>query len=1547
MKSTTLSLRLYLSILSLSISGCLWGQRPMEKLDRSVVALKTSSGVYVNWRIPSEEWYNVSYNLYRDGTKLNTLPITGASNYTDAAGTSSSVYTVTSLKNGVESAPSKVAKVLTTPYKEIKMRDLPDSLHYELNDATAADLDGDGEYEIIVKRLNTDFTNLTTDKFTYFEAYKLDGTLLWAIDVGPNIINDVEINIMAYDFDGDGKAEVVMRSSEGTIDGQGNKIGDTDGDGITNYRSTGIRIDNSPFMIKGPEFLSLYDGTTGKELDRVDFIGREPLSQWGPAGLNESQLSHRSNKFFFGAPFLDGKHPNIFTGRGIYYRTKFQTYDVVNKKIQARWSFDSGTGDYCGQGNHNYTIADVDDDGRDEIVWGSMCVDDDGTGLYSTKMGHGDAMHVGDFDPYHKGVEVFSCLEESPNYGTLFREAATGKILHHYVKGSDCGRCCAGNITDTYKGAELWGGGYGYSASDLLPLTHFGVAENFAVYWDGDLLQEICDHRGFTTTTGVGYGTITKFKSYGNIDTLLKADAYSCNWSKGTPCLQADILGDWREEEIWRSTDNKSLRIYVTPYETPNRIYTLMHDHQYRQAIAWQMCGYNQPPHVSYFLGESYTTPPPAISTNDKLVWTGTTSEWNTTSTNWTRNDTSIVYADGRQVLFDVSAINRTVEISGTLQPEVLTVSGPMNYTIGGTGSLTGTMRLNKLGAGSLILNGNHSYSGPTEVWDGNLTVNDTLSSSAVWLNRFATLGGTGNIKQGITMEYGSILNPDSIGTADTLIIGTSLTMKNGSSLQMDLSVNPSATATANQNDYLIVNGNLSLGSNLTLKINATGGSVSEGDYILAQISGSISGSLNNITITGILGKKFSLVLENGKLILRVTGVRDATSVVWSGGSDGIWDVSSTPNWLNQGNADIFVYKDSVSFTDNGSVKSVSLKGSLAPSYIKFNNTTSAAYTLSGTGNITGTGSLYKTNTGTVTLNTRNDYTGATIIDGGSLVMQYAPTITNNGGIGTNDTVPAKLVISNGASLSITTASETTNRGLTLGTGGGIISVPSQLTWNGRIIGISLIKQGAGTLILGANNNSLAQTILNEGTLKLGTESAIIYGPGKKVIINGGTLELLNNVSSYSTCSFAIDIPTGATGKIILDGRCDYNGALTGSGTLNLVTDYVRANLNGNWSAFTGTINVTGNTANSSYSNDFRINNTYGYANALINLGAGVITYQATSQTLKVGMLTGVATDTIKATPLEVGNKGTDGIFAGVIMGASSINKIGAGTWTLSGINTYTGSTTVSAGTLAVTGSKTGTGSVTIANGATLNVSGTVAGSITINSGGSLLMSGTISSTINNNGTLSGTGTISGVATLLDNSVTIPAGTSIGTLTFGSNVILKSNASLNMQISGTNSADKLSVAGNLTCAGTLTITVLTGTITNGSSYQLFSAGSITGPFNNISLPGLSTGLTWDVSELYTTGKINVVLATSVPIIGMKFGLLKNPSNGLFQVYCGAENGDIFVTITNMHGQIIYRGLATICNDKIDIDITDQPVGVYLLKLTTSKGRSELFRLLKQ
>jgi len=415
----------------------------------------------------------------------------------------------------------------------------------------------------------------------YLDAYKLNGTRLWRIDLGRNIRAGAHYTqFMVYDLDGDGKAEVACKTADGTRDGKGNVIGNPNAD----YRNS------SGYILSGPEYLTVFDGQTGAAITTVDYDPpRGNVSSWG------DNYGNRVDRFLACIAYLDGQRPSLVMCRGYYTRSVLVAWDFRNGRLTKRWVFDGNNySGYNGQGNHNLSVADVDGDGRDEIIYGACTIDDNGRGLYTSGLGHGDALHVGDLNPNRPGLEIWSCFESSG--GAALRDARTGEVLFRWHRSSDTGRACAADITASSPGAELWAAG-----SPLFSCTgqNIGTAPsqiNFAIWWDGDELRELLD--GITISK---YGVGTLFTATG---------CASNNGTKSTPCLQADLLGDWREEVIFRTSDNRYLRIYTTTATTNRRIYTLMHDPVYRLGIAWQNVAYNQPPHTSFFIGAGMAEPP-------------------------------------------------------------------------------------------------------------------------------------------------------------------------------------------------------------------------------------------------------------------------------------------------------------------------------------------------------------------------------------------------------------------------------------------------------------------------------------------------------------------------------------------------------------------------------------------------------------------------------------------------------------------------------------------------------------------------------------------------------------------------------------------------------------------------------------------------------------------------------------------------------------------------------------------------------------------------
>lgn len=621
-------------------STSLFSQRQMEGLDRGLVAVKVSTGVFLSWRILGTDDKNTQFNIYKNGTTLvNSTPLTYLSNYTDASGTLSDKYTVKALLNGNLVDMSATVTPWSQQYLNVKLNRpasgltpsnvtqdgtssgvavyYPDGEPYSYtpNDMSVADLDGDGQYELIVKWDPTNSKDNSQTGITgevFLDAYKLDGTQLWRISLGKNIRAGAHYTqFLVYDFDGDGKAEVICKTAPGTIDGKGNYVIMGNDDPTADYRNLNIAYSGNKrtgVIQNGSEYLTLFDGMTGAELNTIPYKP-DRSGSWGDS------YGNRADRFLACVAYLDGKHPSAVMCRGYYTRATLAAYDVADKKLVQRWFYDSGTtassSNIYGQGNHNLSVGDVDGDGKDEIIYGSSAINDDGTMLYNTGLGHGDAVHLSDLNPDRDGLEVFAVKENSSAFsqGYEMHDAKTGEILWYGAITTDNGRGLAADVDGTNRGFEAWSSqGTGTYSCKGVQVSTKKPSINFRIYWDGDLQDELLDGT-----------TISKWLPASNKTTNLLSPSglSSCNGTKATPNLSADLFGDWREEVIWwDASDSSSIRIYTTTTPTTYGLYTLMHDPIYRLGIAWQNVAYNQPPHLGFYIGDGLShVPTPNIYT--------------------------------------------------------------------------------------------------------------------------------------------------------------------------------------------------------------------------------------------------------------------------------------------------------------------------------------------------------------------------------------------------------------------------------------------------------------------------------------------------------------------------------------------------------------------------------------------------------------------------------------------------------------------------------------------------------------------------------------------------------------------------------------------------------------------------------------------------------------------------------------------------------------------------------------------------------------------
>lgn len=644
MKRLLLTLTLMLAIITSNANTLKTPSCQMEKLDRGLVVVPTSSGNFISWRFLGTDNNDTSFQLYYNGNKLKTLGTNDPTSYLHSGVSTTAEYKLVVLQNDVP-VDSATATKWGDKFLKLKL-DRPaggtnksGSYTYTPNDCSVGDVDGDGQYEIIVKWDPSNSKDNSQDGYTgnvFLDCYKLNGTKLWRIDLGVNIRAGAHYTqYLVFDFDKDGKSELICKTAPGSKDALNRYVTEAaDETAIKSADNTKDYRNSSGYILSGPEFLSVFNGETGKAVHTIYYNPNRAGELGGaPSGSNNSywgdNYGNRCDRYLATVAYVDGPEalPCAIMVRGYYTRAFIWAVKYENEKLSTKWlHHSSSTTVYqltdetgvkknyptpqntsgentsyrsaYGQGAHAIAAGDVDGDGCDEIIFGSAGIDHNGKIMYCTGLGHGDALHLGDMDPDRPGLEVFM-PHESGKFGDDMHDAATGEIIFRGYTEKDNGRGVAADISSKYRGYEAWSGVSNMRNCKGANITTNKPSQNFRIYWDGDVYDELLDGTSITKWNATNNNTTNLV----NFSTYEWNRAGSCNSTKSTPCLSADIFGDWREEVIEYSTaDNATLNIYTTTTTTKMRIPTLMHDNNYRLAIAFQQCCYNQPPHLGYYL---------------------------------------------------------------------------------------------------------------------------------------------------------------------------------------------------------------------------------------------------------------------------------------------------------------------------------------------------------------------------------------------------------------------------------------------------------------------------------------------------------------------------------------------------------------------------------------------------------------------------------------------------------------------------------------------------------------------------------------------------------------------------------------------------------------------------------------------------------------------------------------------------------------------------------------------------------------------------------
>lgn len=1456
-------------------------QRIQQKLGRAVVAV-TDKGqnVLVSWRKLAQEPENATYNIYKrsgnsgEYTKVNAEPLTKTNFKTTRStipyGTELAVTTVC---GGTESEKSAPFLFKERAYKDVFLdidfeKEILNPNDYKVKYAWPMDIDGNGEYDaVLVDRL---FTGDLLTGSHKLQAYTLDGKCLWTIDMGPNIDicagqNDM---VVAYDINCDGKCEVIIKSSDGTRFwdstagtygkyANGNTTADTDGDGITNYRKQSKR--NPPF------YVSVVDAQTGAEIacnelkydevhDGEDNYSRDNRTDYMDDN-NGTEYAFMGGHFAI--CYFDGVHPSLVME--CLDRTKS---DRKHHNYVFAWGYD-WTGGVPTNWHHYYTwsrndktpwpaefhqlrVADVDGDGIDEMLQGGYGVNPKKGMVFSAGIGHGDRYDVSDIDPDRPGMEVFA-IQQSELMGQVLYDAATGEHIKEWYLPTvyDVGRGRCMDVDDTHKGYEIF---------SLLPNLYDCkgnvIKEGTTTYpmegswWDGDLQRELIGTPG-----GSGYGSnvmITKYNGTRLIEFSKESSwAVHSGWAN-RPAFMGDIVGDWREEIIlMKQNDETSTGIigYSTDIETEYSFYTLQEDPHYRLDCTTR--GYYQMPCTSFYLGGDMPYPPLPPTMETDLRWvSGNIWDTNVSSTAFKSFDmaTPQGYIDGKSVIFDISGDNSTpIAINSDLKPSAVYLMTPKghDYTFNGNGALAGNMSLYKSQLGTATFNNNLLYTGTTVISEGTLCVNGRIAGD-INLKAKGTLGGNVVAEGNITFE--GALNHEGCRLMPT---GTDGIMTFNKSIVIPGNVFIEVEAAERKAGRLIVNGDLTLNGENTFTINHD--NINEGEYILAECSGTLTADKSRIKTCGLTGLNYDIRTDNNRITLVINGTRaPMDSVTWTGNESNIWDYKSE-NFSVGGSSTPFVKDDKVIFNDQSGNRNITIDEMMVVGGVTF-DINNGTYSLSGNGGISGKGSVIKNGTGEVRMNLKNsDYTGQTIVNAGTLTVTNIFDGGQNSALGAATAEEGNIML-NGGTLKMDADNMATDRIITITDTAAINIANSKgsLSLKGAVKGTGyLVKDGPGQLnFTFPGENAFAGLILKNGIIAQGTWNSTFGKTGSPMRLEGGEVQLINmnNSSTRPVFNYAATVVEGKSCTIKGTTRGAINGSFKGKGNLTIISTGVRSDIGANFSAFECTLTAQGE--------NFRLmDNVTDMGKTCIVMDAGCKMghyasngSSAKSITTKIGSLSSESADCEIGNGIdsyEIGYNNGDATYRGTLK-AKTIAKRGNGIWTLTA-NGSTANVDVYAGTLQLYNTPY-----------TTNPEGFTSGTVTVKDGG----------------TLTGTGSAKNI--IVNKGGTLAAGRDgrYGTFKIAGNLTLNNGSTIEVKIglngSGNAAADAFKTSGKTTHDNdTILITVAPQReLAAGDEFKIFTGnGTHTGSYI---LKTRSEGkeIVWDDSQLLTDGILKVVSTTT-------------------------------------------------------------------------------------